>query len=1565
MQKSEEKYHRIFETAQDAYYESSAEGILLDISPSIEILSNGQYTRADLIGKSLLDFYDNSEARAALFSELISKGKVIDYELTLKNKDGSIIPVAISTSLIKDTEGNSVKITGSIRNITNRKIAEDKIRISEAKYRSIFETVQDAYYEASPEGILLDISPSIETLTSGQYTREELIGKSLVNMSADSDARARFYTQLMLQGKVIDYELSLLNKDGSIVPVAISTSLIIDADGNPLKITGSIRDNTERKQAEIALMASEDKYRTLIESQSEGIGLVDENEVFTFVNPAALKIFETDNLIGLSLFDFLTASEILKIHQQTQNRRKGFSNNYDLQILTPKDNVKYLSVSTQPKYDANGKYQGAFGVFSDITERKNAQDALKVSEDKYRKDLQVLNSILESPVNIIVFSLDTNYCYLAFSKYHAQTMKQIWGIDIQVGMNMLDMITNPNERLKSKINFDRTLSGDYFDLIEEYGDVDLYRTYYENFYNPVKNNTGQIIGISVFVLDITERMQSSKRLEISEERFSQVVAQSNEVVWEINADGLYLFLSPIAEDIYGYSPEEMIGKMHFYDLLPEVQSEQIKKRALEFFQKTDNLTNFISIIVRKDGIERIISSNGVRVLNDHGETISFRGVAADITDRVEAEKEITKFHTIADQANYGVVITSIDGTLLYVNNAYARMLGWEVSDLLDTEPTAVHNEEQYPRVKEIIALIMSKRECTAEELYYLRKDDSTFPAEMNAKVIYDEKNVNQYISFTVIDISERKRNEEEFQKIYKAVEQSPVMTVITNLAGHIEYVNPAFTKVTGYTKEELIGQNPRILKSGEKSEEEYKNLYDRLSSGHEWKGEFHNKKKNGEMYWAGALISPIFDSNCKITHYVSVEEDITHQKQIEKELLELNSNLEQKVELRTIELNELNQRLEKELVERFRIEKDLRWNETLLQLMANSSPLGFLIVDNRTDDILYFNDRFCQIWEIEQLADRMYRGELKNNDIIPYCLPVLTDIPAFAESCTPLQDENNRVVVEDEIPFTQNRTVRRFSTQIRGENDEYFGRFYIFEEITERKRAEVELLDSEQRFSLFMDYLPALVFIKDNDSKMIYANNAMETGLGVSEWINKSLFDTFDHETAERILADDKKTLEKGYQIIEESFANLDGKLHDYETQKFAIPQKGKKPLIGAIALDITLRKQAEFKVLQAKEEAEKANLAKSEFLSRMSHELRTPMNSILGFAQLLQMGELNVSQKRGVNHILGSGKYLLNLINDVLDISRIEAGNLAVSIEPVHLKPIYAEMLDVMNPQASKKGVRLNLIDSRANNLYVYCDRHNFKQIMLNLLNNAIKYNKDGGAVSIKTETRLNNDIPFIRISITDTGIGIQPEDIPKLFTPFERIGSEKTLIEGTGLGLAIIKRIMTVMRGTYGVESIPDKGSTFWIELPQAESQHDALDKSQQMKEIVARSSQHSGIILYIEDNVSNIELIEEVLDKKRPGINVITSIYGKETLKLAIEYKPDLILLDLNLPDMDGAEVLKIILGNDKTKDIPVVIISADGMQYQVDKLLKAGAKKYLTKPLDISVFLKIIDEIFTLK
>jgi signal transduction histidine kinase len=254
------------------------------------------------------------------------------------------------------------------------------------------------------------------------------------------------------------------------------------------------------------------------------------------------------------------------------------------------------------------------------------------------------------------------------------------------------------------------------------------------------------------------------------------------------------------------------------------------------------------------------------------------------------------------------------------------------------------------------------------------------------------------------------------------------------------------------------------------------------------------------------------------------------------------------------------------------------------------------------------------------------------------------------------------------------------------------------------------------------------------------------------------------------------------------------------------------------LELNILELKNAEEEIIKSRNEARKANLAKSEFLSRVSHELRTPMNAILGFAQLLEMGELNPKQKKGVSHILNSGKHLLELIDEVLDITDMESGKLVLLFESVEVSSIVEEMIDSVQALANASHIIIEPVNMPANPIFVMSDRKLLKQVLLNLLNNAVKYNRQGGSIFVKIETlkKNNEGVVSVRVSIKDTGLGIHPDDIPKLFLPFNRLGAENTKTEGLGLGLTVVRRIIDALEGMVGVESIVGEGSVFWIDLP-----------------------------------------------------------------------------------------------------------------------------------------------------
>jgi PAS domain S-box-containing protein len=390
--------------------------------------------------------------------------------------------------------------------------------------------------------------------------------------------------------------------------------------------------------------------------------------------------------------------------------------------------------------------------------------------------------------------------------------------------------------------------------------------------------------------------------------------------------------------------------------------------------------------------------------------------------------------------------------------------------------------------------------------------------------------------------------------------------------------------------------------------------------------------------------------------------------------------------------------------------------------------------------------------------------------------------------------------------------------------------------------------------------------------------------------------------------------------------------------------------------VDVDDRRHAEEAQREAQEAAASANRSKSEFLSRMSHELRTPLNAVLGFGQLLEIEELTDSQRDAVDHILKGGRHLLDLINEVMDISRIETGNVALSPEPVLAAELVHDAVDLIRPLADERGIQLVVDRAEDCDCYVLADRQRAKQVLLNLLSNAVKYNRPRGTVVVSCE---RPDDSRVRISVADTGVGIPAERLDLLFTPFERLGAEQTGEEGTGIGLALSKSLAEAMGGTLDLTSSLGKGSTFTLELPRVEGPVERYERLDGGAPIAVAPAAHRQVVLHIEDNLSNLTLVERVL-AQRAGVEVVAAMQGRLGLELAREHHPVLVLLDLHLPDMGGEEVLRRFRDDPATAAIPVVIVSADATPGQVQRLLNAGAAAYLTKPIDVRELLRLIDE-----
>lgn len=528
----------------------------------------------------------------------------------------------------------------------------------------------------------------------------------------------------------------------------------------------------------------------------------------------------------------------------------------------------------------------------------------------------------------------------------------------------------------------------------------------------------------------------------------------------------------------------------------------------------------------------------------------------------------------------------------------------------------------------------------------------------------------------------------------------------------------------------------------------------------------------------------------------------------------------------------------------------------------------------------------------------------------------------------------------------------------------------LMKEAAERKQAQKELQQGRDFLELIMESAMSAIFVLDAEGNYIRANpaGAAMAGYTVDELIGENVSLVCTPETLKRLEANMVYIVEGRETVtgLETEIVRKDG---SHRTLLMtAGPLFEGDELIGIVgsSIDITDRKRAEEEMVAAKEEAERASDAKSEFLSQVSHELRTPLNAILGFAQLAEADAAETEdrgQAENAHEILVAGQHLLSLIDDVLDLSSIESGELSVSMEGVRLSDVVNDCLHLMRPFADDRNIAVLDNIGPKGHVVVIADLVRLKQVLLNLLSNAIKYGFKGGRVTLELDLEQSD---WACLRVTDTGPGIADRDQEKLFEPFERLGARNSDIEGSGLGLALTKRLVESMGGQIRVESLLGKGSCFEVKL-RRNGASGTLGNSLSQSELHGVAKEDNartegsvvGTVLYIEDNPSNLKFVQKVIETRRPGIVLLPAHAPQLGLDLAAAHRPDFILLDIGLPDMDGFEVLAQLSKNPKTASIPVVALSANAMPRDIERGLAAGFTEYLTKPIDVSRLLETLD------
>jgi len=528
-----------------------------------------------------------------------------------------------------------------------------------------------------------------------------------------------------------------------------------------------------------------------------------------------------------------------------------------------------------------------------------------------------------------------------------------------------------------------------------------------------------------------------------------------------------------------------------------------------------------------------------------------------------------------------------------------------------------------------------------------------------------------------------------------------------------------------------------------------------------------------------------------------------------------------------------------------------------------------------------------------------------------------------------------------------------------------------------RQRIASELEESERRYRAVVDSVGDVIVHLGALGQITFANRAWAelTGISVDQIVGQDAMANI-HPDDHLIAAEHLAAVAAGRDEVvrEVRFLTADGGIRWMEvTGRALFDGDGALSGFSGILHDVTHRREAEDIVRAARDDAEqardvaiRADRAKSEFLSRMSHELRTPLNAVLGFAQLLELADLEEEDADSVAFIMSGGRHLLGLINDVLDIARIESGRLSLSLEPIGLPEVVSHSLDLVRPAAADRALVLHVAPMQG--LFVAADRLRLTQVLVNLLSNAVKYNRAGGRIDIDCARLDSGDASgrsehgWLRLSVTDTGLGIDESHLQDVFTPFERLGAERTSVEGTGIGLSLSKTLVEAMGGSLGLTSVVGQGSTFYVELPAAapmpETDTEGQDGDGAPNDISGET--FTETVVYIEDNPSNIMLVRRIM-ARRPTVRLLVATDGAAGLALVKQVRPDLVLLDLHLPELSGQEVLAALRADTDAalRETPIVIVTADVTMGIKRTMIEAGATGFIGKPIDVNVLLSVVD------
>lgn len=1172
----------------------------------------------------------------------------------------------------------------------------------------------------------------------------------------------------ILQGEKISQEKLILHHKTT------NNNLYIKVSGGPVHYTDnhqklfviSLEDITEKEESIRLLRESEEKLNLFTENAPAAIAMFDREMRYIAVSKRWLENHKITrkNVIGALHYDVVPdlPQTWKEVHQRGLN---GETLRNDNDMFPRQDgSVQFLKWEVKPWFNNKQEVGGVIIITEDITEQKINEEKIRVAYTKYKTlfdNIPIGVSISDDEGRIFEANAIAEEMLGITEEEHIERRinDRKWQIIRSDGSVM------PTEEFPSVRAIETR---------KKVENVEIGVLKPDNTYAWVNVTAAPFkldgYGVIVTFHDITARKEAEKKLKESEKRFANIFYDSPIPIAISRPDtGELILINQAMARLFGFSPEEIIGKttleLGFWD------DPEKRKEYVEAIRSKKIFTGIEAVITLRSGEKRHAMKWG-EMIEYYGEECMLTEII-DITEKKNQAEKIKEQHeklnAILHSLPDRLFVHDAEGNYLeaYTTNPDGFVsppedfLGKNIRDQFPPEIAE-------PNIRYLKQCLREKRIITHEYSTIFKGNLTTYEVRI---VPFRE---NQVIRF-VRDITKNKEIEKQILRLNTAIEESPIAIIITDIFGNINYTSKAFESITGYRKDEVMGLNMSILKSGKNTLETYAKIWDSIKSGKVWEGELINKKKNGTFYWEQLSITPLYENENELNGYLAIMQDITEKKKNEEKILELNSSLEHKIAVRTAELQN---------------------NQDKLMLSQHIAKLGIWEFNTRTMDVKW--------------SDETYRIFERSREMGPYTL----------------QEFQDSILPEDRHLFLNGTK---------------------------------EMTNGESLISHVLRHY---------------------TDKGNLIWV---------------------KYYMKG------------------------IPENGEVYQYMGTLIDITAEKERQLQLERAVHEAEEANMAKSAFLANMSHEIRTPLNSIIGFSELLYHTIEDEKKRSQISSIRNSGKSLLRIINDILDLSKVEAGKIILESEPLNVLLVVKEVCNMFEPTIADKKLYLNIECESPSSKSLLLDGTRLRQILFNLVGNAIKFTAEGGVTITIHQEEIDEQKANLEISIRDTGIGIAQDQMEDIFQPFvQQKGQTLKAYGGTGLGLTISRRMAEAMGGEITVKNNPDRGSTFTIIFSEIELSKVLSDKYRNgfvdYEEIRFKGS----TILIVDDIEDNRKLLLDALE--HTGARLLVAEDGLQAVQIATKEIPNLILMDKRMPVMDGMKACKLLKENPKTSNIICIGMSA---------------------------------------